>query len=160
MEQNTTQTFTQAVRPSFITVLCILSFVGIGIYLIADLSSYFTYSAKENQDILNTLKSDGGQDLNPAMNDMMGALGLVDYEKQATYSLISALLNIPILIGVLFMWKQRKVGFWIYTIFETSQAIIPFVMGLGLITLVKSMIVLMFAIIFIVLYAINLKHLK
>ena len=160
MEQPSSQTFIQAERPSFLTILCILSFVGIGVYLVIDLFSYFTYSVKENQEILNSLKSDGGQDLNPAMNDMMGALGLVDYEKQATYSLISAIINIPILIGVLFMWKQRKIGFWIYVVFEASQAIIPIVMGLGLIAVVKSMIVLMFAIIFIILYAINLRHLK
>ena len=160
MEQPAETITTQAVRPSFVTVLCILSFVGIGISLITDIYSYFNYSALANNDVLSSLKSDTGQDLNTAMTDMMSALGLMDYPKLAMSSLISALINIPILIGVLLMWKQRKIGFWIYTVFEASQALIPLALGLGLIAVMKSMIVLIFAILFIILYAVNFKHLK
>ena len=122
--------------------------------------NYFTYSAlAATGDMFGGLKTDAGQDLNNAMNAMASAIGM-DYPKMAMSSLVQALYNIPILIGVLMMWKQRKVGFWVYTVFEVIQAILPLVMGLGLIGGVTSVLMLIFAILFIVLYGVNLKHMS
>ncbi len=158
MEQTTT--LEPAKRPTFITVLCILSFVGIAISIIANITNYFSYSAlAANGDLFGGLKTDTGQDLNNAMNAMASAIGL-DYPKMAMSALVQAIFNIPLLIGVLMMWKQRKLGFWIYTIFEVTQAILPLLMGLGLIGGVTAVMMLIFAILFIVLYAVNLKHMK
>ena len=160
MEQTTAPEFKPAQRPTFITVLCILSFVGIAISLIGGIMNYFTYSAlAATGDMFGGLKTDAGQDLNNAMNAMASAIGM-DYPKMAMSALVQALFNIPILIGVLMMWKQRKVGFWVYTVFEVIQAILPLVMGLGLIGGVTSVLMLIFAILFIVLYGVNLKHMS
>ncbi len=158
MEQTTV--LEPAKRPTFITVLCVLSFVGIAISLIGGIMNYFTYSAlAATGDMFGGLKTDAGQDLNNAMNAMASAIGM-DYPKMAMSALVQALFNIPILIGVLMMWKQRKVGFWVYTVFEVIQAILPLVMGLGLIGGVTSILMLIFAILFIVLYGVNLKHMS
>lgn len=160
MEQTTTTAVEPAKRPTFITVLCILSFVGIAVSLIGGIMNYFTYSALASTgDMFGGLKTDAGEDLNKAMDAMAGALGM-DYGKMAMSALIQALLNIPILIGVLMMWKQRKMGFWIYSIFEVGQAVLPLIMGLGLVGGMMATVGLIFSIVFVILYGVNLKHMS
>ncbi len=160
MEQTTTTAGTPAKRPTFITVLCILSFVGIAISLIGGIMNYFTYSALASTgDMFGGLKTDAGEDLNNAMNAMAGALGM-DYGKMATAALVQALLNLPILLGVLMMWKQKKTGFWVYALCEILQPIVPIAMGLGLVGGIMATVGLIFAIVFVILYGVNLKHMS
>ncbi len=159
MEETNSTTVTVAKRPTFITVLCILSFVGIGFSLIGGIINYFQYSTLASTgDMLGGLGgAEGSEQFGQAMNALADVYGM-DYGKMATSALIQALLNIPILIGVLMMWKQKKVGFYVYTAFEIIQPIIPIVLGLGLLGGIMAGVSLFFAVVFIVLYALNLKH--
>ncbi len=163
MEQTTTTTVTTEIvakRPTFLTVLCILSFIGVAFALIGGIMNYFTYSALATSgDMFGGLKTEAGQDMNNAMNSMANALGM-DYGKMATVAMIQAVLNIPIFIGVMMMWKQKKAGFWIYSIFEIAQPILPLVMGLGLVGGIMATVGLIFSIVFIILYGVNLKHMS
>lgn len=160
--EETNTTVTVAKRPTFITVLCILSFIGIGLSLIWGIKNYFEYSAAAAQpDLLSSFgQADGTDPLGQAMMDAIGDAFKIDYAKLAMNELITTLLNIPILIGVLMMWKQKKVGFYVYAAFEIIQPIIPLVLGLGLVGGVMSVLGLIVAIVFIVLYAVNLKHMS
>ncbi len=90
---------------------------------------------------------------------MASVLGM-DYGKMATSALIQALLNIPILIGVLMMWKQKKTGFYVYAVFELVQPIMPLILGLGLVGGIMATVGIIFAILFIILYGVNLKHMS
>ncbi len=160
MEQTNTDAGTPAKRPTFLTVLCILSFIGVAFALIGGIMNYFTYSALASTgDMFGGLKTEAGEDMNNAMNAMAGALGM-DYGKMAMVAMIQALLNIPILIGVLIMWKQKKTGFWVYSVFEIIQPILPLVMGLGLVGGIMATVGLIFSILFVILYGVNLKHMK
>ncbi len=160
MEQTNTDAGMPAKRPTFLTVLCILTFVGVAISLIGGIMNYFAYSAlAATGDMFGGMKTDAGQDMNNAMNSMASALGM-DYGKMAMVAMIQALLNIPILIGAIMMWKQKKMGFWVYAIFEIIQPILPLVMGLGLLGGVMATVGLIFSILFIILYGVNLKHMK
>ncbi len=121
MEQSTTETAFPAKRPIFLTVLCILSFVGIGISLLSGIYNYITF--------------------------------------WSLLYLIQTLFNLPILFGVFLMWKQKKLGYFIYAPLEIIQAIIPLFFGLGfLVGGIVAIISLIFPIIFVVLYGLNLKH--
>lgn len=158
MEQ-TNAAATPAKRPTFITVLCILSFVGIAFSLIGGIMNYFTYSAlAASGDMFNHMGGEGEQ-MGQAMNAMSDMLGL-DYGKMATAAIIQALLNIPILIGVIMMWKQKKTGFYVYAAFEILQPLMPLFLGLGLAGGIMAVVGLIFAIVFIVLYGVNLKHMS
>jgi|GEM_PF-452485 len=158
MESINSETGGQAKRTKFLTILCIISFVGIGISLISGIMSYFSYSALVSAGgMLGGAGAKGGEKMGQTMNALADAMGM-DYHKWALVSLIQALLNIPILAGVLMMWKQKKVGFYIYTPFEIIQPVMPIIMGLGLVGGLTAIISLVFAIVFIVLYALNLKN--
>ncbi len=98
---------------------------------------------------------EGADQFGQAVSEMIFGL---DYSKMATSALIMALLNIPILIGVLMMWKQKKVGFYVYTAFEIIQAVMPMIIIGGLAGIGASVWYLILAVLFIILYAVNLKH--
>lgn len=162
MEPVTTEAALPAKRPKFLTVLCILSFVGIGISLVSGIISYFSYSALANAGgLLNGIGAGvkDGEKIGESMNALASAMGM-DYGKWALVALIQAILNIPILFGVIMMWKQKKVGFYIYAPFEIIQPVMPIIFGLGLVGGLSAIVSLIFAIVFVVLYALNLKHMN
>lgn len=157
MEQTNTDAGTPAKRPTFLTVLCILTFVGVAFSLIGGIMNYFTYSAlASGGDMLGGM---GDGEMGEAMNSMMDAMGL-DYGKMATVAIIQALLNIPILLGAIMMWKQKKTGFYVYTAFEIIQPLIPLFLGMGLMGGAMAVVGLVLAIAFIIMYGLNLKHMS
>jgi len=122
------QTNTENKMPTFLKVLCILTFVGAPVFLVMHLMSYFTYSAMAaGADMFGGLSGDAGE-LGAAMNSTLDMLG-VDPGKIATSYLIMSLLNIPILIGAILMWKRKKAGYFVYGLFEIFQPLIPLTMG-------------------------------
>lgn len=159
MEETNPGIARSAIRPTFLTVLGILSFVGIAFSLIGGIIGYFYYStlAVHEGDMLGAMKSIGlvGDQLSQA-KDIMGDIIGMDFGKMATNSLIVALLNIPILIGVLMMWKQKKIGFYIYATVEVIQSVMVFNVG-GLLGVFSGILFGFVAIVFIVLYGLNLK---
>ena len=57
------------------------------------------------------------------------------------------------------MWNLRKMGFWLYVLASVASLIMPIVfLGGGLMTFLSVGFMGVIAIIFIVLYAVNLKH--
>lgn len=159
--EETNETITVEVkRPTFLTVLCILTFVGAGISLVSSMVNYFNYSSMASTgNLLGGLGGEGTDQLSASIGALAESFGM-NFEKLATVSLIQALINIPILIGALLMWKQKKIGFYVYTVFELVQPIIPLVMGLGMLGGMMAGVGILFAIVFIVLYALNLKHMS
>jgi hypothetical protein len=160
MEETNTGAALPAKRPTFLTVLCILSFIGIGFSLIGGIMGYFSYSTMASAgDMFGGLKGEGAEEMGEAMNAMADVMGM-DYGKMALNSLVVALLNIPILIGVLMMWKQKKTGFFVYTAFELIQCVMPFILVGGLAGGISGVLYAIVAIVFIVLYGLNLKHMS
>lgn len=162
MEETNTGAVVPAKRPTFLTVLCILSFIGIGFSLIGGIMNYFEFSqAAAVGDLFGDMKTASGEEIGQAMNTMADAMGLnIDYGKMALNALVVAILNIPILIGVLMMWKQRKMGFYVYTAVELIQCIMPFILVGGMVAGFMGLLMGLFAIVFIVLYGLNLKHMS
>lgn len=155
MEETNSTTVTVAKRPTFITVLCILSFVGIALSLAVGIYRYFDFSASAAEPSLFG-QIDSSDPLGQAMIEAMGEGFKLDYAKLAMNELIVVLLNIPVLIGVLMMWKLKRVGFYIYAAFGIIQSLMPLMLGLEFNSMVIYGIVA--TAVFIVLYAINLKH--
>ena len=59
------------------------------------------------------------------------------------------------------MWKLKKIGFFIYCFGEITPAISGFLLGAGgLIGSSAAILGLLLAIVWIVLYAVNLKHMN
>src|ERR1035437_673990 len=160
MEEVNSGTALPAKRPTFITVLCILSFVGVAFSLIGGIMNYFTYSALASSgDMLGAMKTAGGEQMGQAMNAIADVMGM-DYGKMAMNAIVVGLLNIPILVGALLMWKQKKMGFYVYSVFELIQCVMPFVLVGGLVAGLMGTVMAIVAIVFIVLYGLNLKHMS
>lgn len=142
----------QAVRPKFLTILSILSFVGIAISIVMNILGYFTNKAAA----VVAATTPPTQGLEALANAVVG----IDYDKWALVALIQALLNLPILAGVLLMFKQKKLGYYIYAPFEIIQAALPLFMGLGLMGGLTAIVSIVIAVVFVVLYALNLKSMQ
>lgn len=135
-EAQVSQNIEETKRPAFLTVLCILSFVGSGISLLGIL--LFTVAAGALGGMLKSI---------PGMGALMGAgIGL---------SIGLLILNAGTLFGAIKMWKLEKMGFYIYVAAYLLQVILPLIFGMPF-----SALSLLWPVVFIVLYGLNLKHLK
>jgi len=116
---------TTTTRPTFLTVLCILSYIGCGLAILGVISTITT---------------------------LLGILNLV-----------AALVC---LLGVIQMWKLKKMGFYIYLVGEIAPLAISFAtIGFaGMFNLAGGIMAMavalgfFFSLAFIIMYAINLKH--
>ena len=151
-------------RPQFLTVLCILSFIGCGIGLVSGVMGYFSYSAMASSGLQEAMSSMGGEmaDASAEMDQAMDALGGLgmDFGKMATSSLVIGLLNIVVLIGVLMMWKLKKTGFYVYTLGQVASVATPFLIVGSLAGGLMATLGAIFPILFIILYGLNLKHMS
>lgn len=172
-------------RPVFLTVLCILGFIGTGWSIIANIMAFFAYKAAnaltsglseglsdamENVDtsglegMENVEGMEGMENLGNAMNDALGGMG--EYmtkvaENGATVSIINAVLAIVALLGVIMMWKTKKTGFWAYTAAQILMLIIPLIFyGFSTMAILALGVSAVFSILFIILFGVNLKHMS
>lgn len=147
----------QPKRPQFITVLCILTFIGSGLSFLAAIWGYF--SIKASQTLLENMGNAEG-DPYGMMNGMQETM--IKAVENAVPNLIIGILSAALcLYGAIQMWKLKRMGFFIYSIGELTPAITGFFLGGGgLIGGIGAVLSILFAIVWIVLYAVNFKHLK
>lgn len=131
--QETTNVEATGKRPGFLTVLCILSFIGSGLGILSMLLLIVGAGA-----ILSFLGSMGGAEGAGSMAYLVGSL----------------ILSLATLFGAIQMWKLKKMGFFIYTGASVIGIILPIVFtGFSVFTLVINAA-------FIVMYYLNLKHMS
>lgn len=144
--------------PTFLKVLCILTFVGAGIGVLSGIYSLFM-----NNFAIRTLES------SPVFTNMGEYVTLMK-----KWGMLLALLNLLgavfCLVGALVMWKLKKVGFYIYVLGQ----ILPFIGLYGLMggmtpnmggimsgfMLIGQVAGFIFPLAFIIMYGVNLKHMK
>lgn len=164
--ENTNSTETK--RPTFLTVLCILTFIGVAISLYSSLTGYFEAKEKAaagvsiSQEIDQALENADNVDqaeMGPTKDMIKGVTDKLDYGKMATGNLLGGGLNIIILAGALLMWRLKKSGFYIYTAAQLAQVGVSFwSLGGGALGGAVGIVVALLALLFIILYGLNLKH--
>ncbi len=154
-------------RPVFLTVLCILTFVGSGFSL---LSSVYGLAAQKTVEEM-TSEMEKAQAAMGQSNVFIDAIAenAVDIHKWTILGnylgLGSAILG---LAGALLMWKLRKSGFFIYvagqippffTLFGMYSAMkdIPF---MGFAMVIGAIFAAIFSVGFVIMYGLNLKHMR
>lgn len=163
-------------RNTFLTVLCILTFIGSGWAIITSVSSYFTAEAtsKVFQENFKKVPVDSlahadstakrkmedstahkvGFRIGKSMKSMMTVDNI---HKKSIGDFIAALFTLG---GALLMWFQRRKGFYLYIFGIVIGIALPFYLyGNDLITIGISSFGAFFGLLFIALYAINLKSL-
>lgn len=145
-------------RPMFLQVLCILTFVGAGLGI---LQSGFSIVVMGNMESAMNSLSDLGADNEITEN----------FNNSYRWSKISQILNLVgsvlCLFGALVMWRLKKYGYFVYVLgqllplfgaFMTMNALSNgFLAGFGIVVTALSAI---FPIAFIIMYGLNLKHMK
>jgi hypothetical protein len=158
-------------RPTFLTVLCILSFIGVGFQIISGfitigsgaMTSAVTQvgqSYSESMSNLEGLENVEGMDQAIAgLNEAVEAANKMA-QYATTLGIVNILAALVCLLGVIWMWKLQKKGFYVYVIGEIVPPILTLLLvgfGFGGIMATLGFI---FPIIFIILYALNLKHMS
>ena len=152
-------------RPTFLTVLCILSFIGIGLGLISGLMSFATAGMMDDMaEMTEQTMEEGMAELEQEWEDagiegsggfLEGLMnqGMAAMEHARTLAIIQILANLLCLFGVLKMWKLKKQGFYLYTVGE----LVPPIAGIILVGGIMAT-GLIIPLLFVILYGVNLKH--
>lgn len=150
-------------RPTFLTVLCILSFIAGGWALISGAMGLASSPdpAELQAQMDQALSGMEGMEDNP----MAGfAQKMADEASNVAaaarpLNIAGIVLALVSLFGVWQMWNLKKMGFWIYVVAGIAGLVAPFViLGGGMMAMMTVGVGGFFTLLFIVLYALNLKH--
>ena len=121
-------------RTTFVTVLCILSFIGIGLGIISNTFSLVMpqpdpSELEEAQAQIQDMSDEMGEDspFGGLMENLFSA-GSAAMEHAKTLALVGLVGEVLCLVGVLRMWNMRKSGFVPYLIGEWGPGIISIVL--------------------------------
>ena len=164
----TSAVFSPKKRPDFLTVICILTFIGSGFGIINNVTNYLNadvltemgkQAIDQTREKVDSKSSGEGKKLADQM--MSGASAMMDKKKLKQNYLLTVLSNIMTLAGALLMFRLRKSGYWLYVAGIVVLVATPVVIfGTG--NLLSMSITMLFAaigILFIILYSLQLKHL-
>ncbi|MBK6979779.1 MAG: hypothetical protein IPH28_24025 [Cytophagaceae bacterium] len=157
----------QSVRPTFLTVLCILTFIGSAYSIFKAFSNYTSAAvvAETVPTVIDEMKdqidAQAKTEKESEMIDKILSGVEVNFteEKVKNIGMVSGISSILTLVGAILMWGLQKKGYWIYLIGLGADVIGGAMVFVGIwsgIYVTGSAII---AAIFGVLYGLNLKHL-
>ncbi|MBN1597715.1 MAG: hypothetical protein JW894_05435 [Bacteroidales bacterium] len=152
-------------RPTFLTVVCILSFIGLGV---AIMNNLFTVAFGSFTSSIEPLLQDAFEEaLAEVSAEEPGAVMLVEqifeailriFEVLPIWAAITLVCSAIALAGVIMMWNLNKIGFYLYSGGKVILVFLPIIMiGWNLLSGLMFMGAFIVAAVFITLYALNLK---
>lgn len=154
-----------AKRPTRLTVLCILSFIGALYGLWSGYDFAFTNTPQEQLDQSMTELQEATDQYGPD-SPIIGPLEiqvelnekLLENAGPIGYSGMS--LSLVSLVAVWLMWRLRKAGFWLYLLASVSDMVVAYLYMRGgdLLSNIPLFLTIAIALVFIILYAVSLKH--
>ncbi|WP_372750885.1 hypothetical protein [Labilibaculum sp.] len=168
MEENVTTITTPKKRPTFLTVLCILSFIGSGgfgllnsLYQFATFESSYPKNAEKLSLVLEQLE-DAGMDSGFMYTNAQNSLIQLEKMSQNLGIITGAncLFALLSLLGVFMMFKLKKNGFYLYLGANLFWILVPLALIDFDATLFMTMVSAGITALFVILYAVNLKHMK
>lgn len=137
--------------PQFLKVLCILTFIGTGLGILFNIFGFLA---------LNMTHA-----FNVAMMEAAAKSGEVLDPETLLFNTKVTLLtgiftSIGCLIGAIFMWKLHKIGFTIYTISQACYIVFPILFPMTAELSLSTFLWPLIPVAFVIMYAINLKHMK
>jgi hypothetical protein len=154
-------------RPTFLTVLCILSFIAGAWGVFGGIQSSFTDKPQRDLEEARTEMEEAmdqmGESSGMVANMMESAMELAEKsaENAVTLGYVALLTSLLSLLGVWFMWNLRRMGFGIYVVASLLGLLVPFVfLGFNMMTFIGLGVGGFITVLFIILYAVNLKHMR
>lgn len=158
----------QIKRPTFLTVLCILSFIGLGLAILEALSGLIMgpflkeaagFAESGMNEAMDEISSDAPEILPFIENIFGGTIGMLEHITEI--SLVNLLCSGIALYGVIMMWNLKKTGFFLYAGGKIVIAMFPLILiGSNVLTAMASVIGSFIAAAFIIMYAVNLKSMR
>lgn len=153
MEQMTTE---EPKRPQFLTVLCILTYIGVGLGIVFGILGWWVVKK-----MMPAMEGMDDTDAYSEMEGMMSEATLAAMKWIDVTTIVSIAGCLVCLAGALQMWKLKKAGFYIYAIGELGPVIVSaFLLGSVAFSEWSMIAGSALAVLFVVLYALNLKHMK
>lgn len=158
----------QTQRPTFLIVLCILTFIGSGWNILAGLFSLFTAGLMDGGVYMNEYSSMVGEMESQGLSAFLSRFMTSSMEVlkvQALYAKeiasLQLVLGVISLIGAMLMFQLRRVGFYFYVAAQVLELfVLPYFAGFAFVVVAGMFFSGIFTVLFIVLYALNLKYMN
>ena len=154
-------------RPTFLTVLCILSFIGGAWALISGTMNLVTPPMDGAIEEMRMKMDDANAEMEEASPALSGLMdGAMDMAAKAAANarqigisnIVIALLS---LFGVWQMWNLKKSGFYLYVLATIAGLAVPLIfIGTNWMAIASVGMGGLVGVVFIVLYGMNLKHMS
>lgn len=150
--------------PTFLKVLCIITFVVSGILIIISAFDLATYDPEMAQarfeESIYELEKMPDNPFKEMMMDMTKTTVEDQLEHHTTLSILSVFSVLLSLLGAILMYKLKKIGFHIYVVSKlVGFSQILFITLVPMIT-IGYVFVGIFTVAFVIMYAVNLKHMS
>jgi hypothetical protein len=164
------QDYEQApLRTTFISVLCILTFIGSGWGLVMGGVKYFT--ADKQAVTMSMSKEKAAADIQQKGKDdaaskfaekMVNSMAVFTPENLKKAGIAEALAALCCLGGAFLMWQLKKNGYYLYIAGTLIGIISPFVIygSSNMMSIISSVMVGFVGIVFMILYGVNLKDMR
>ena len=159
-------------RPTFLTVICILTFIGSSYLIISSAVTYFNADTITNMVVTTKKEMKDDIDKNMAKNknpeeaafgtkimtSMSTMMTPVNLRRSAMANIVA---SIFCLLGAILMWRLKRAGFYIYVFGTLIGIIMPFyIFGNNFITALQVGFSAFIGLLFVIFYAMNLKSMK
>lgn len=154
------------VRPTFLLVICILTFIGSGWSVLSNLFSIFTSgmmdSSLQMEQYSNMM---GNIEGSASASFLTGFLNSSMEVLQATaahareIAVMQLVLSVISLLGAIMMFQLRRFGFYLYTAAQIlALFVLPYFAGFSTLVVIGMLWSAFISLIFIILYAVNLRY--
>lgn len=158
-----------AKRPTFLTVLCIITFVVSGYHVIMAIIGLFTsnsFDPEQWQDISNQMADamsgadSGSQEMANQMMNALSSMMQAGIANALTLGIVAIIASGLSILGAYWMFKLKKIGYYAYIVAKVIGIIIPLIIfGVNILTIIMYGFIALIAVLFIVLYGVNRKYL-
>lgn len=155
-------------RPTFLLVLCILTFIGSGWSVLSNLFSLFTAGLMDSTMHMEQYSNMVGEIENSGTSSFIsGFLNSSMEVLQATAAHareiagIGLVLGLVTLLGAILMYQLRRSGFYLYVAAQIlALFVMPYFAGFSSLVIIGMLWSAFLSAVFIVLYGLNLRYMK
>jgi len=151
-------------RPTLLTILCVLTFLSCAWGVFEAVSSYFAadLAGSATEEALSEAREEvAGREGGALAERILGSVAnSLTPERIRQLALAKLLNNLLTLVGAILMWNLRKTGFYVYVAGVLVAILAPMFIFDGFLAGVASAGTAFVSIIFVVLYALNLKYMR
>lgn len=154
------------VRPTFLLVICILTFIGSAWSVLSNLFSIFTSGMMDSSLQMEQYSNMMGNIEGSASSSFLtGFLNSSMEVLQATaahareIAVMQLVLSVISLLGAIMMFQLRRFGFYLYTAAQIlALFVLPYFAGFSTLVVIGMLWSAFISLIFIILYAVNLRY--